>query len=89
MFVSYDTLLADWRSVIDRIATAFKIDWPIGPAQAQMEIERFLKRDLRHHAVDNDHALDPYTWPSALYKAILASLDNDLAETGNIRRDSQ
>ena len=90
VFVCYEALLADWRSVIDRIATALKIDWPISPAKAQVEIERFLRRDLRHHAANNDNVLDPYTWPSAIYKAILASLDNDLAKTATfdtIRRE--
>src|SRR5271170_2950788 len=58
IFVSYDALLADWRSVANRIATAFKIDWSISPAKAQVEVERFLKRDLRHHAADDDHALE-------------------------------
>ncbi len=77
VFVSYDVLLADWRPVVDRIAAAFNIDWPIAPENAKAQIEQFLKRDLRHHVAQNDLELPRYVWPRALYQASLASLENE------------
>ena len=86
VFVSYDALLADWRSVIDHIASAFELEWPKSPAGAQAEIESFLKRDLRHHAADDGAGLVNGGWPDALYEASLASLDNDMARVATFDR---
>lgn len=82
VFVSYDALLEDWRPVIDQIAAAFKINWPVSPAAAQVEIEKFLKRDLRHHARDNNCELARYTWLSDLYTAARASIADERSAIG-------
>lgn len=86
VFVSYDALLADWRSVIDRIAGAFKLEWPKSPADARAEIESFLKRDLRHHAADDRAGLVSGGWVDVLYEASLASLDNDMERVATFDR---
>lgn len=86
VFVSYDALLADWRSVIDHVASAFKFQWPKSPADVQAEIESFLRRDLRHHEVDNGAGLVRGGWPSALYEASLAALDDDMAQVATFDR---
>ncbi len=51
-FVSYEGLLSDWRSVLaglpDRLGRGLSI-----PASVEPEIDRFLDRDLRHHAISS------------------------------------
>lgn len=47
--VDYDTLLADWRGEVKRIASTLQIDWPTTPDQAYSQITDFISQDLRHH----------------------------------------
>jgi hypothetical protein len=49
IFVSYDQLMNDWRSVQRRIEGAAGIPFPRDTAAAAIEIDRFLERRLRHH----------------------------------------
>lgn len=48
-FVSYDDLLANWRSQIDRLSTELIVDWPRSPDDAAEEIDDLLDGSLRHH----------------------------------------
>ncbi len=51
LFLTYDSLLADWRGAVARIGEAFRIVWPRPPADAAVaaEIDGFLQPALRHH----------------------------------------
>jgi hypothetical protein len=49
--VTYDALLADWQSVIATLGAGLGVRWPRRGAMAELEIERFLASQLRHHAV--------------------------------------
>lgn len=51
LFVSYERLLYDWRSTMQRIAETFNLEWPQSSASVAAEIESFLQADLRHHSV--------------------------------------
>jgi len=53
-FVSYESLLEDWRSVVGVIATKSGFELPAVPEEVASEIGRFLRRDLRHQT----HSLD-------------------------------
>lgn len=79
VFVSYNALLEDWQQVANRIATALQIDWPVAPEAVQAEVDSFLTGELRHHRVSDHLALDRYPLSNALYKAVLASLDDEQA----------
>lgn len=49
VFVHYDDLLTDWRSVVDRIGKELGISWPGRSTDAEIQVERFLSENLRHH----------------------------------------
>lgn len=51
IFVSYDQLLSDWRSVRRRIETGTGVPFPRDTAAAAIEIDRFLDRRMHHHEV--------------------------------------
>ncbi len=53
-FVSYNELLADWRSVIADLTNVVDIAWPRRSATAEVEIDRFLEHRYRHHAISDD-----------------------------------
>ena len=48
-FITYDELLADPIAVMEAVATALGISWPVAPAAAQEQLRAFLSPDLRHH----------------------------------------
>jgi hypothetical protein len=55
IFVSYDQLLTDWRSVRDRIEKSAGIPFPRNTAAAANDIDRQLDRRLRQHQIGADH----------------------------------
>ncbi|HET7385986.1 MAG TPA: sulfotransferase family protein [Nocardioidaceae bacterium] len=50
-FVRYDDLLADWRSTLAAVDSAFGLRLPLGDAQAAGRVEEFLDPDLRRHRI--------------------------------------
>jgi hypothetical protein len=71
--VSYDAMLADWRSVVARLAPLVgRAGWTADAAQAT-EIEDFLDPGLRHH---RDLPADPLEEPLA---GIVAAVKQSLA----------
>lgn len=49
IFVTYDQILSDWKSVVTRIGDRFNLDWPNNPVQVESAVSSFLSPDLRHH----------------------------------------
>lgn len=47
--VTYDQLLSDWPTCMQRVAREFALTWPIEMTQARMEVNSFLNVDERHH----------------------------------------
>lgn len=47
--VTYDQLLDDWRSVVDRIAATLDVKLPSPGPETDSSINDFLSSDLRHH----------------------------------------
>ena len=73
-FLSYEGFLDDWRSATQRTTSALEIEWPRGESDPQVEIDRYLSRDLQHHAptiADLDG--DPHVnhWIKEVYRALL------------------
>jgi hypothetical protein len=58
IFVSYDQLIGDWRSVRRRIEDGTGFPFPRDTAAAANEVDRYLKLGLRHHEASLD---DLYT----------------------------
>lgn len=48
-FSSYDKLLVDWQGVVSQIETDLQISFPRRSHSASVEIDEFLRFDLRHH----------------------------------------
>jgi hypothetical protein len=47
--VTYDALLSDWPGVIASLGAGLGVSWPRRSAATEIEIERFLAAELRHH----------------------------------------
>jgi hypothetical protein len=69
-FVSYDTLLADWRGEVARIEAAHGASLPKLNEAAEKAIDRFLSPELRHN--DGDGGLDKLGWAGELAGQVLA-----------------
>lgn len=50
-FVTFDSLLSDWRNVTDRIGNELGIQWPISTEEASEAVATFLTPRRRHHVV--------------------------------------
>jgi hypothetical protein len=48
-FVSYDSLLRDWRPAMTDAASRLKVTWPLPLDQAAAAVDAFLEPSLRHH----------------------------------------
>lgn len=48
-FTLYDDLLADWRSVVNRLGRDLEVAWPKDPARVGDEIDQFISTELRHY----------------------------------------
>jgi hypothetical protein len=53
-FVTYDGLFRDWRRVADTIGHDLDVSWPRQSYAADIEIEKFISTELRHHDLAND-----------------------------------
>jgi hypothetical protein len=52
--VTYDALLSDWPGVIASVGAGLGVSWPRRSAATEIEIERFLAAELRHHVATPD-----------------------------------
>jgi hypothetical protein len=52
--VTYDALLSDWPGVIASLGAGLGVSWPRRSAATEIEIERFLAAELRHHVATPD-----------------------------------
>jgi GT2 family glycosyltransferase len=78
-FVSYDTLLDDWKSTITRISGSVSIDWPFQADDIVAQVASFLDPAHRHHTHSRDEVLlNPVMrgWVSDAYHALQVLEDN-------------
>jgi len=79
-FVRYETVVSDWAAVVDRMARSFGLDWPRRAGEAAAEVEVFLRRQLRHHAVDDLEMLGDERlsrWVRQCHGALLGLAERD------------
>lgn len=57
VFLSYESLIADWHPFMARIGETLSIDWPRPPARAEAEIDLFLSAEHQHHVATVEHLL--------------------------------
>ncbi len=70
--VAYDDLMADWRSTVERVATALDVRWPDGSEAAAGRIDAFIREGLRHHVETGDASRDRVVpaWVRRAWKAV-------------------
>lgn len=72
-WVSYDALVADWRSAVTPIGRQIEVELAVGDPEAVSAIDRFLVPALRHHILDAgalEHDPDLAAWVGAVYAEI-------------------
>lgn len=77
--INYESLIANWRGVVDRISKDLEIVWPVDPDEAGLAVEDFLSKDLQHfksgaEVNSDDHALPP------IVVEVLAVLEDSIAQ---------
>jgi hypothetical protein len=83
VFVTYDQLLDDWRSMVDRIpARLTGFSWPRRSAKVVSEIDAFLSGDLRHHEQKRKHAVDESVWVREVW-GVLQRFAEDAVRPGD------
>lgn len=50
--IGYEQLLRDWRAQAKKIATDLSIRWPGWSSAVEVEIDDYLREELRHHVVE-------------------------------------
>lgn len=58
VMVSYDQVLDDWRTCMERVAKGLHLTWPVKPDDAAAAIDAFLDRGQRHHRATDKAVAD-------------------------------
>jgi GT2 family glycosyltransferase len=78
--LTYDALIDGWQGAVKLIASRTGVVWPRKPATAAGEIEQFLSRRLRHHAVGQgqlDQQPQIASWVKGTYAVLLQLVQHD------------
>jgi len=76
VFISFNQLMADWRSTVARIEQALNIQWPESVEQVSNQVENFLSPDLKHHNLPETFTreeLDRFPLIIKSYNALLSA----------------
>ena len=78
VFISYESLMADWRATVERLGGALGLVWPAAPQSVASQIDSFLDPARAHAPQTHDFSvLHPVLrdWVERLY-AVLQAADN-------------
>ncbi|WP_157775115.1 hypothetical protein [Hartmannibacter diazotrophicus] len=84
-FVTYDSLLGEWRSTLQRLGERLDLVWPHLTDKTAVEIDEFLSDGLRHHklgSVTGDATSPLHTMTDAVFGAFKSA-----AETNDLDQD--
>jgi hypothetical protein len=70
--VTFDGLLGDWRSTVDRVASELRLDLPRNDPETQRRVEVFLEPQLRHHRLLKPSCGPAARLADAVYQSCLA-----------------
>jgi hypothetical protein len=73
--VTFDALMSNWRSTVNKIREDLQIEWPVPPTSATAAIEEFLSPSDRHHSALSNSALPP--WVASAYAGLLSEAEKD------------
>lgn len=74
-FVRYDSLLANWKDVANKIAKDCGFTWPVRLAQAKSDIDAFLDPNRRRQRASDDGISDLPEWYQLAYRDLLAATE--------------
>ena len=83
-FISYDSLLSDWKGSLNALTHQLTIPWPYAPDEVDGQVGQFLAAEQRHHVrTSEDVVLDPVLrhWVSEAYAALLVLERNPLSQS--------
>jgi O-antigen biosynthesis protein len=89
-FISYETLLDDWRTVIGATCNQLRIDLPTPGKRQAKEIEGYLSKDLQHYTFSLeslDASKEFPVWIGRAYRAFLALSNNPKDEDAQEQLD--
>jgi hypothetical protein len=72
--VTYDALLSNWQGVVAALAAGLQLRWPRRAALADLQIERFLTTQFRHHAIAPEQLAaraEVVDWVKGAYAALV------------------
>jgi len=70
-FIDYDQLLTDWPAVVAKLSSQLDIAFLARDAATDREIDRFIRRDLRHHRRSTKELLRRADVPDCVKQAYL------------------
>jgi hypothetical protein len=73
--VTFDALMSDWRSTVNKISEDLQIEWPVPSTSATAAIEEFLSPSDRHHSAPSNCALP--AWVVSAYEGLLSEAKKD------------
>lgn len=91
-FLSYEDLLRDWRSSVDRLSERLGIAWPLVGHETDARIESFLSPKRRHQRFETEELearTDVVSWVNDAYRAAVSeSAGHDNSDAfDSIRRE--
>jgi hypothetical protein len=82
VFCTYDQLLDDWPSLIDKMKVSLGLKWPRASASVDVEISSFLTKTHRHHSAAPRLARSQVSgWVSRTYDMLLRWADSGEEES--------
>lgn len=83
MVITFDDLLSDWHTTLDKVSDAFGIELPQADDITRSQVDTFLEPQLRHHTAKPDLAAD--TSMMLAIEAYEAILVHDIEHLDTIR----
>ena len=89
VFIAYDELLDDWRTVVATISNQLDLGWPRKSATSEVEIDDFLQHRCRHHHVPGKSLADNLgvaDWVRVAYDSLieLTKTENSISALANL-----
>lgn len=91
VFLSYESLLEDWRGTVATVADRLALSWPRRSAVAELEIDGFLDDRHRHHRVppvDDERPAAVGAWVRTTSTAVASLIGNPSARKAQRRLDA-
>jgi len=91
VFVTYDELLQDWQSTVEKIARVLKLEYAHSIQSVQHKITAFLSTDLKHHHQLTTPDLDQHlaAYGERVYQTFIAAAQGDSGSLNTLNQIRQ